>query len=92
MISAGFLVIVQIPFSLELLSSLEEKDIAKSHDLQSIHSIFPLFEDKLSHLNHVSDKLIPHPIHLELLVQTLHCWIQRIHMVQKAAIYMIYLA
>nr|YP_010369302.1 maturase K [Magnolia macrophylla]QJU00644.1 maturase K [Magnolia macrophylla]QJU01246.1 maturase K [Magnolia macrophylla var. ashei]UOU92344.1 maturase K [Magnolia macrophylla var. ashei]UOU92430.1 maturase K [Magnolia macrophylla] len=76
MVSEGFAVIMEIPFSLRLVSSLEEKEIAKSHNLRSIHSIFPFFEDKLSHLNHVSDILIPHPIHLEILVQTLHCWIQ----------------
>nr|QJT99181.1 maturase K [Magnolia sieboldii]UEW63047.1 maturase K [Magnolia wilsonii]BAB69508.1 maturase [Magnolia wilsonii] len=76
MVSEGFAVIMEIPFSLRLVSSLEEKEIEKSHNLRSIHSIFPFFEDKLSHLNHVSDILIPHPIHLEILVQTLHCWIQ----------------
>lgn len=76
MISEGFAVVVEIPFSLRLVSSLEEKEIAKSHNLRSIHSIFPFFEDKLSHLNHVSDILIPYPIHLEILVQTLHSWIQ----------------
>nr|YP_008993157.1 maturase K [Magnolia cathcartii]AAG31878.1 maturase K [Magnolia cathcartii]AFP92376.1 maturase K [Magnolia cathcartii] len=76
MVSEGFAVIMEIPFSLRLVSSLEEKEIAKSHNSRSIHSIFPFFEDKLSHLNHVSDILIPHPIHLEILVQTLHCWIQ----------------
>nr|YP_009860380.1 maturase K [Litsea cubeba]QKV10002.1 maturase K [Litsea cubeba] len=76
MISEGFAVVVEIPFSLRLVSSLEEKEIAKSHNLRSIHSIFPFFEDKLLHLNHVSDILIPHPIHLEILVQTLHSWIQ----------------
>nr|CDF76525.1 maturase K [Endiandra lecardii] len=76
MISEGFAVIVEIPFSPRLVSSLEEKEIAKSHNLRSIHSIFSFFEDKLSHLNHVSDILIPHPIHLEILVQILHSWIQ----------------
>nr|BAL03093.1 maturase [Magnolia macklottii var. beccariana] len=76
MVSEGFAVIMEIPFSLRLVSSLEEKEIAKSHNSRSIHSIFPFFEDKLSHLNHVSDILIPHPIHLEILVQTLRCWIQ----------------
>nr|BAB69504.1 maturase [Magnolia portoricensis] len=76
MVSEGFAVIMEIPFSLRLVSSLEEKEIEKSHNLRSIHSIFPFFEDKLSHLNYVSDILIPHPIHLEILVQTLHCWIQ----------------
>nr|YP_010898937.1 maturase K [Actaea biternata]WHN56451.1 maturase K [Actaea biternata] len=76
MISEGFAVIVEIPFSLRLVSYLEGKEIAKSINLRSIHSIFPFLEDKLSHLNHVLDILIPHPIHLELLAQTLRCWIQ----------------
>nr|YP_009576664.1 maturase K [Adonis sutchuenensis]QBK47969.1 maturase K [Adonis sutchuenensis] len=76
MISEGFAVIVEIPFSLRLVSSLEVKEIAKSIHLRSIHSIFPFLEDKLSHFNHVLDILIPYPIHLELLVQTLRCWIQ----------------
>nr|AJE28444.1 maturase K [Bubbia queenslandiana] len=75
MMSEVFAVIVEIPFSLRLVSSLEEKKIEKSH-IRSIHSIFLFFEDKFSHLNHVSDILIPHPIHLEILVQTLRCWIQ----------------
>nr|YP_009428602.1 maturase K [Aconitum longecassidatum]AQY56110.1 maturase K [Aconitum longecassidatum] len=77
MISEGFAVIVEIPFSLRLVSSLEgKKKIVKSINLRSIHSIFPFLEDKLSHLHHVLDILIPHPIHLELLVQILRCWIQ----------------
>nr|YP_009581012.1 maturase K [Caltha palustris]QBK48821.1 maturase K [Caltha palustris] len=76
MISEGFAVIVEIPFSRRLVSSLEGKEIAKYINLRSIHSIFPFLEDKLSHLNHVLDILIPYPIHLELLVQTLRCWIK----------------
>nr|YP_010883965.1 maturase K [Helleborus torquatus]WIW41671.1 maturase K [Helleborus torquatus] len=75
-ISEGFAVIVEIPFSLRLVSSLEGKEIEKSINLRSIHSIFPFLEDKLSHLNHVLNILIPYPIHLELLVQTLRYWIQ----------------
>nr|UYA96194.1 maturase K [Illicium majus] len=74
MISEGFAGIVEIPLSMRLASSLEQ--IAKSHNLRSIHSIFPFLEDKFSHLNHVSDILIPHPVHLEILVQTLRRWIQ----------------
>nr|BAB40199.1 maturase K [Lilium pardalinum] len=76
MVSKGFSVIVEIPFSLRFLSSSEEKEIPKSQNLGSIHSIFPFLEDKLSHLNNVSDILIPHPIHFEILVQILQCWIQ----------------
>lgn len=76
MILEGFAVIVEIPFSLRFVSSLEGKEILESHNLRSIHSIFPFLEDTLSHLNYVSDILIPHPIHLEILVQSLRCWVQ----------------
>nr|ACZ52222.1 maturase K [Pterostylis timorensis]ADQ90132.1 maturase K [Pterostylis nana] len=75
-LSEGFGVILEIPFSLRLVSSLEEKKIPKSQNLRSIHSIFPFLEEKFSHLNSVSDLLIPHPIHLEILVQILQCWIK----------------
>nr|YP_009935572.1 maturase K [Saururus chinensis]QNS37973.1 maturase K [Saururus chinensis]QNS38060.1 maturase K [Saururus chinensis]QQY98063.1 maturase K [Saururus chinensis]UUL98152.1 maturase K [Saururus chinensis] len=76
-ISEAFAVIVEIPFSLQLVSYLEKKkEIAKSHNLRSIHSIFPFFEDKLLYLNHVLNILIPYPIHPEILVQTLRYWIQ----------------
>nr|YP_009431454.1 maturase K [Spondias mombin]ASY95769.1 maturase K [Spondias mombin] len=76
MISEGFAVIVEIPFSLRLVSFLEGQEIAKSHNFQSIHSIFPFFEDKFSHLNYVLDVLIPHPIRPEMLVQTLRYWVK----------------
>nr|YP_009557299.1 maturase K [Halophytum ameghinoi]QBC72044.1 maturase K [Halophytum ameghinoi] len=78
MISEGFAVIVEIPFSLLLISSLEakQKKIVKSHNLRSIHSIFPFFEDKFLHLNYVLEILIPYPIHLEILVQTLRYWVK----------------
>nr|ABD92181.1 maturase K [Disa hircicornis] len=75
-LSEGFRVILEIPFSSRLVSSFEEKKIPKSQNLRSIHSIFPFLEDKLSHLNSVSNLLIPHPIHLEILVQILQCWIK----------------
>nr|CBL95204.1 maturase K [Limeum dinteri] len=75
-ISEGFAVIVEIPFSLLLISSLGGKEIVKSHNLRSIHSIFPFLEDKFFHLNYVLDILIPYPIHLEILVQTLRYWVK----------------
>nr|ABD92155.1 maturase K [Disa aconitoides subsp. aconitoides] len=75
-LSEGFGVILEIPFSSQLVSSFEEKKIPNSQNLRSIHSIFPFLEDKLSHLNFVSNLLIPHPIHLEILVQILQCWIK----------------
>nr|CBV65260.1 maturase K [Ortegocactus macdougallii] len=77
-ISEVFAVIVEIPFSLLLISSLEaeENKIVKSHNLRSIHSIFPFFEDKFLHLNYVLEILIPYPIHLEILVQTLRYWVK----------------
>nr|ARD02820.1 maturase K [Alchemilla acutiloba] len=71
MISEGFAVVVEIPFSLRLASSLEETESVKYYNLRSIHSIFPFLEDKFPHLNYASDVLIPYPIHLEILVQTL---------------------
>ncbi|AGO98505.1 maturase K (chloroplast) [Nelumbo nucifera] len=76
MILEGFAVIVEIPFSLRLVSSLKGKEITKSHNLRSIHSIFSFLEDKLSRLNYVLDLLIPYPIHSEILVQTLRCWVK----------------
>nr|CDQ47554.1 maturase K [Omphalea trichotoma] len=76
MISEGFAVIAEFPFSLRLVSSLERSEIVKSHKLRSIHSIFAFLEDKFPHLNYVSDVLIPYPIHLEKLVQVLHYWVK----------------
>nr|QIB97732.1 maturase K [Flueggea virosa] len=76
MISAGVAVIVEIPFSLRLVSSLERSEIVKSHNLRSIHSIFPFLEDKFPHLTYVSDVQISYPIHLEKLVQTLRYWVK----------------
>ena len=76
MISEGFAVILEIPFSLRLVSSLTEAEIVRYYNLRSIHSIFPFLEDKLLHLNYVSDVLIPYPIHLEILVQTLRYWVK----------------
>nr|YP_010041004.1 maturase K [Hippuris vulgaris]QOZ41937.1 maturase K [Hippuris vulgaris]QSV37611.1 maturase K [Hippuris vulgaris]WDQ41750.1 maturase K [Hippuris vulgaris] len=74
----GFAFIVEIPFSLRLISFLEEKNknIVKSQNLRSIHSIFPFLEDNFSHLNFVLDILIPHPVHVEILVQTLRYWVK----------------
>nr|QWE50723.1 maturase K [Bruguiera parviflora] len=76
MISERFAVVVEIPFCLQLVSSLEESEIVKSHNLRSIHSLFPFLEDKFPHLNYVSDVLVPYPIHLEKLVQTLRYWVK----------------
>nr|AAX57108.1 maturase K [Lingelsheimia sp. Rabenantoandro et al. 1115] len=76
MISVGVAVIVEIPFSLRLVSSLERSEIIKSHNLRSIHSIFPFLEDKFPHLTYVSDVQISYPIHLEKLVQTLRYWVK----------------
>nr|YP_010425429.1 maturase K [Viola mongolica]USL46500.1 maturase K [Viola mongolica]USL47238.1 maturase K [Viola mongolica] len=76
MLSGGIAVIVEIPFSRRLVSLLERSEIVKSHNLQSLHSIFPFLESKFPHLNYVSDLLIPYPIHLEKLVQTLRYWVR----------------
>ena len=51
-------------------------EIVKYYNLRSIHSTFPFLEDKFLHLNYVSDVLIPYPIHLEILVQTLRYWVK----------------
>nr|AQQ72624.1 maturase K [Cyclolobium brasiliense] len=76
-IAEGFAVVVEIPFSLQLSSSLEESKIIRSYkNLRSIHSIFPFFEDKFTYLNYVSDVRIPYPIHLEILVQILRYWVK----------------
>nr|YP_010544440.1 maturase K [Digitalis purpurea]UYG22444.1 maturase K [Digitalis purpurea] len=77
-ISEGFAFLVEIPFSLRLISSLEgkKKKIVKSQNLRSIHSIFPFLEDNFSHLNFVLDILIPYPVHVEILVQTLRYWVK----------------
>nr|WIW75673.1 maturase K [Hygrophila sp.] len=70
-LSEGFALILEIPFSLPLISCLEEKKIVKSQNLRSIHSIFPFLEDNFSHLYLVLDIPIPHSVHVEILVQTL---------------------
>nr|YP_010964984.1 maturase K [Vicia tibetica]ADF97486.1 maturase K [Vicia tibetica]ADF97489.1 maturase K [Vicia tibetica]ADF97490.1 maturase K [Vicia tibetica]WNM89887.1 maturase K [Vicia tibetica] len=76
-ISEGFAIVVEIPFFLQLSSSLEEAEIIKSfQNLRSIHSIFPFLEDKLTYFNYVSDIRIPYPIHLEILVQILRYWVK----------------
>nr|YP_009650891.1 maturase K [Hydnocarpus hainanensis]QCY72329.1 maturase K [Hydnocarpus hainanensis] len=76
MLSEGFAVIVEIPFFLRLVSSLERSEIVKSHNLRSIHSLFSFLEGKFPHLNSMSDVLISYPIHLEKLVQTLRYWVK----------------
>nr|UDZ59616.1 maturase K [Limnophyton obtusifolium]UDZ59617.1 maturase K [Limnophyton obtusifolium] len=76
MISGGFAVIVEIPFSLSSLIEEKKKEIPKSQNLRSIHSLFPFLEDQFSHLNSVSDIRIPYPIHLEILIQIIQSWIQ----------------
>nr|AAP87879.1 maturase [Genlisea uncinata] len=75
-ISGGFAFIVEIPFYLRVISCLKGKNIIKSQDLRSIHSIFPFVEDNLSHLHFVLDIRIPHPVHVEILVQALHYWLK----------------
>nr|CBL95186.1 maturase K [Psammotropha obovata] len=89
MILEGFSVIVEIPLSPWGISSLEAKDegivnfleakekgIVNSRNLRSIHAIFPFFEDKFFHLTSAVDILIPYPIHLEILIQTLRYWVK----------------
>nr|CBL58113.1 maturase K [Limnophila aromatica] len=75
-ISEGFARIVEIPFSRRLRASLEEKNIVKFQNLRSIKAIFPFLEDSFSHLNFVLDILIPHSVHVEILIQTLRYWVK----------------
>nr|YP_009654488.1 maturase K [Pogostemon cablin]QCH39774.1 maturase K [Pogostemon cablin]QCH39861.1 maturase K [Pogostemon cablin]QDH52474.1 maturase K [Pogostemon cablin]QDH52561.1 maturase K [Pogostemon cablin]QDH52648.1 maturase K [Pogostemon cablin] len=77
-ISEGFAFIVEIPFSLQFLSCLEGETnkIVKSQNLRSIHSIFPFLEDNFSHFNFVLDIVIPHPVHVEILVQIVRYWVK----------------
>nr|CBV65364.1 maturase K [Selenicereus vagans] len=89
-ISEGFAVIMEIPFSLLLICSLEakEKKIVKSHNLRSIHSIFPFFEDKFLHLNYVLEILIPYPIHLEILKESrLFLFLYNFHVCEYESIF-----
>nr|YP_009239030.1 maturase K [Monsonia emarginata]AKF42901.1 maturase K [Monsonia emarginata]AML26854.1 maturase K [Monsonia emarginata] len=76
MISEVFADIGEIPLCLQLVSSLEGQKITKSLNLRSMQSIFPFLEDECSHLNYVSDVLIPHPTHLEILVEALRYWVK----------------
>ncbi|GAB2225749.1 hypothetical protein Droror1_Dr00006553 [Drosera rotundifolia] len=77
MVSEGFSVMMEIPFLLRLGIYPEGKEIlVKSPKLRSIHSIFPFFEDKLSHLNYMLNILIAYPVHFEILVQNLRYWVK----------------
>nr|YP_010940179.1 maturase K [Bromus diandrus]WLR81089.1 maturase K [Bromus diandrus] len=75
-LSEGFAILVEIPFSLREFSCPKEKEIPKFQNLRSIHSIFPFLEDKFLHLDYLSHIEIPYPIHLEILVQLLQYRIQ----------------
>nr|ASG91947.1 maturase K [Isidorea leonardii] len=75
-ISEGFSFIVEIPFYIRLIPSQAGKGILKSYNLRSIHSLFPFLENNFSHLNSVLDILIPHSVHLEILVQNLRYWVK----------------
>nr|QBB68437.1 maturase K [Lepidoceras chilense] len=76
MIPEEFAVLVEIPFSQRLVYSLEAKKREESHNLRSIHSIFPFLEDKFSRLNYVSNILIAYPVHLEILIQIIRYWVK----------------
>nr|YP_011020560.1 maturase K [Knoxia roxburghii]WQH62980.1 maturase K [Knoxia roxburghii] len=77
-ISEGFSFIVEIPFDFDigLIPSQQGKRILKSHNLRSIHSLFPFLENHFLHLNSVLDILLPRAIHLEIVVQTLRYWVK----------------
>nr|CCC54667.1 maturase K [Olyra sp. Hodkinson s.n.] len=70
-LSEGFAIVVETPFSLRELSCPKEKETLKFQNLRSIHSIFPFLEDKFLHLHYLSRLEIPYPIHLDILVQLL---------------------
>lgn len=78
MIFEGFGFVVEIPFSLRFLFFSSKKKISKLQNLRSIHSIFSFLEDKFFYFNNVLDISIPYPVHFEILVQILPCWIQDI--------------
>nr|ADD30850.1 maturase K protein [Phoradendron leucarpum] len=72
-----FTEILEISFSLFfLLASIENKKIKESKNLRSIHSIFTFLEEKFSHLNYISNILIPYPVHLKILVQIIRYWVK----------------
>nr|ATL59777.1 maturase K [Retiniphyllum pilosum] len=73
-ISEGLAFVVEIPFYIRLKSS--QKGILRYHNLRSIHSLFTFLENHFSHLYSVLDILIPHPVHLEILVQNLRYWVK----------------
>nr|YP_010209528.1 maturase K [Impatiens davidii]UBA17469.1 maturase K [Impatiens davidii] len=72
----AFAVVLEIPFSLRERPFIERREIVQFFNLRSIHSIFTFLEDRLSHSNYVVDILLPHSIHLEILVQTLRYWVK----------------
>nr|YP_010866661.1 maturase K [Ecbolium viride]UQK93076.1 maturase K [Ecbolium viride] len=75
-LSEGLSLILEIPFSLRLISCLERKKVVNSENLRSIHSVFPFLEDNFPHLSLVLDILIPYSVHVEILVQTLRYWLK----------------
>uniref|UniRef100_A0A0E0P6A1 ATP synthase subunit alpha, mitochondrial n=1 Tax=Oryza rufipogon TaxID=4529 RepID=A0A0E0P6A1_ORYRU len=75
-LSEGFAIVVEIPFSLREQSRPEEKEIPKFQNIRSIHSIFPFLEDKFLHLHYLAHIEIPYPIHLDILLQLLQYRIQ----------------
>nr|KJB79599.1 hypothetical protein B456_013G056700 [Gossypium raimondii] len=76
MIAAGFVVIVEISFSLQLISYSQGAEAIKSHNLQSILSIFPFLEEKFSHLNYVLEALITSSLPSRNLSSSLRYWVK----------------
>nr|UCU57574.1 maturase K [Hypericum ascyron]UCU57586.1 maturase K [Hypericum ascyron] len=75
-ISEGFALIGEVAFSPRFVFSLENSEILKVQNLRSILSIFPFLEDQFPYLNYLSGGLLPYPIHLEKVVQTLRYWLK----------------
>nr|Q9MSA7.1 RecName: Full=Maturase K; AltName: Full=Intron maturase [Cephalotaxus fortunei]AAF77113.1 maturase [Cephalotaxus fortunei] len=70
----GLTVVLEVSFAMRSKHFLEGMDGWKS--IRSIHSIFPLMEDKFPHSNYISDIRVPYSIHPEILVRTFRRWIR----------------
>nr|ADF57440.1 maturase K [Dioon rzedowskii]WJR82869.1 maturase K [Dioon spinulosum] len=74
LVLGGLTAVPEVPFSIRSKHSLERMNEWTS--FRSIHSIFPLMEDKIPHSNFILDIRIPHLTHPEILVRTFRRWIQ----------------
>nr|BAA86048.1 chloroplast maturase K [Taiwania cryptomerioides] len=70
----GLTVVLEVLFAMRSKHFIEGMDGWNS--FRSIHCIFPLMEDKLSHSNYISDIRVPYSIHPEILVRIFRRWIR----------------